>query len=297
LTLPPEASAGEPPPSSEADEPKPGAIALAALSDLRTFAHLSWQGLSLAANLRRLESYTAEYEDRLPPDLRGRRSTEKSLTALERFAGPQQAHGFPYLYRLCAIHLTAIVEPYVSDVLSAYLTSDAAKPFLPQLRKIKGPLAEVLHATTDDRARLLWGRLMDDTAPELKRGVGRFEAPASRVGLGGTVSESIRRACAELYECRNVLVHRNGDIDQALVEACPWLNVTLGQQLQITEPLFDRWHSAVTWYVLELNRRWRRALDPTEPDVPTPWQVDLLATIEAPRLAPAVDTSTPKATD
>jgi hypothetical protein len=89
----------------------------------------------------------------------------------------------------------------------------------------------------------------------LKVGVGAYESLLEPIGLGGHVPDRVRRTLLECQQVRNVIVHRNGVCDTRLVQACPWLGLKIGETISVHKRAFERYSTAVRWYILEMSAR------------------------------------------
>lgn len=125
-----------------------------------------------------------------------------------------------------------------------------------EVRRIKGPIAELLSASPVERAEFLANALAQEVKAPLQKGVGRFEALLQAVGLGGKVDRTVRDVLFELLSVRNVLVHRNGRVDARFLENCPWLGHRLGDNLRITAAMSERYRPATIYYLIEILIRW-----------------------------------------
>ena len=73
--------------------------------------------------------------------------------------------------------------------------------------------------------------------------------------MSGSVEEHVKRTLFEMNQVRNVLVHKRGIADRRLVEACPWLNLSLGDSVKVDHKMFQRYDEAVQKYVLTIMDR------------------------------------------
>jgi hypothetical protein len=82
--------------------------------------------------------------------------------------------------------------------------------------------------------------------------INRFELLLEPFGLSGPVSETTKRGLFELNQVRNSLMHRAGKADRRLIEACPWLNLSAGQTVNLTGDAYKRYQEAAFDYVTEI---------------------------------------------
>jgi len=176
---------------------------------------------------------------------------------LQPYAAAQKSSRMPRLKSLLVIWYVTILETVVRDVVVESL----ARPVLPvsdELLRMKGPVFEILSAPPSERAEYLFTILDRETQASLKRNVDRFEVLLKAVGLGGRVDDLARKVLVELINVRHVVVHRRGHVDKRLLESCPWMTVEIGNVLQITPEMSERYRLAAVYYVIELMVRWFR---------------------------------------
>lgn len=171
------------------------------------------------------------------------------------FAVTQTSGGSPYLFSLCAVRLWALMEALVDELIVETMYDPTKCSDQDLLSRLKGPLVEFRAASAEEQAEFLAETLKQAVDAPLKLGVGRFEAVLAPVGLGGQVDESVRKALFELSQIRNVIVHKSGRADRRIIEACPWLALTRGGDVVVTDKLFGKFLSASYWYLLELAGR------------------------------------------
>lgn len=123
------------------------------------------------------------------------------------------------------------------------------------LRSLRGPLLEFASAPTDQRAEFLYSELKVATKSALKIGVGVFESVLEPLGMAGSVDEITRRLLLELQQKRHILVHRRGIADKRFVEACPFVDCTIGQPIAVDRISVRRLGIAVGLYDCELQKR------------------------------------------
>lgn len=115
---------------------------------------------------------------------------------------------------------------------------------------------EFVEATPNERAEYLVELLIQELRAKLKPGAGKFETILEALGMGGPITDASRRFLFELSQVRNAIVHRNGRADAKLTQNCPWLNLKVGDDIDISPQQFHWYVAAVHCYMLELSRRW-----------------------------------------
>jgi hypothetical protein len=88
-----------------------------------------------------------------------------------------------------------------------------------------------------------------------KRGTTRFEAVLNYVGLSGETPDIVRRAIYELQQIRHCIVHNGARADTQLLAACPWLSLSLGDDIRVSSRQFSSFTGSANYYAYELYRR------------------------------------------
>lgn len=229
------------------------------MDELALFANIARNGMSWGQAALKYEEVVKAMSDR---KYQGRSLTEKELeerrahaAKLQSFAEDQDSKGFPYLYNLLAIRVWTILENLVDEFAATRVQDPEKLPSLKGLEGLSVPLLQFVSAGEDARTEFIVDAIKQATKSRLKIGVGRFESLLDAVGLGGGVSDPIRKIVLELSEIRNVLIHRDGFCDGRICERCPWLSVKVGQKVSITEQQFHLYRLLPVWYNFELHRR------------------------------------------
>jgi hypothetical protein len=175
---------------------------------------------------------------------------------VREFAESQLSDGFTIPGGLLVVRFVTIIETAVSEAVVWSFHTRPAILERPEVRRIKGSLADFARASEEQRAEFLANALARDLGAPLKVGIGKYEGLLEVVGLGGQVDSAAREIFLELTEVRNVVVHRGGRVDGRFRERCPFVNWTVGDSVQFTPGRLDRYHAAVSYYVLELFARW-----------------------------------------
>jgi hypothetical protein len=99
--------------------------------------------------------------------------------------------------------------------------------------------------------------LDQETGGPLRNGVNRFECLLQPFGLGGKLDDRTQKVLFELSQVRHVLVHRRRFADRRLLDACPWLSLTSGSKVKITNDMWSEYQKAVAEYLVEIIQRVR----------------------------------------
>jgi hypothetical protein len=230
-------------------------------STLNMFVDVTLAGMLAASDatkhieLRREIAEILQEPDPFPTEeeFQERRDEAKRI---EAFAREQAGRGFPYLFSSATVRLWSILEALVDDLgLAVLCHPDFQFPADSPLLKLEGPLVPFVNAPQEERAERISIALKQKLGAALKPGVARFEAFLEPLGLAGKVDDTVKRVLIELSSVRNVLVHKNGIADKRFVDACPWLELTLGSEILLTRNDFHMYGLAVAWYIVEISFR------------------------------------------
>jgi hypothetical protein len=77
----------------------------------------------------------------------------------------------------------------------------------------------------------------------------------SALGLGGSVDREVKRTLYELFQIRNVVVHRACIADRRLVEECARLGLKQGEEVRINHAAYHGYLEAIDAYFTCLLKR------------------------------------------
>ncbi len=120
------------------------------------------------------------------------------------------------------------------------------------IQKLKVSLGEYEAMDSDERCLYIIDRLQQEMESRNRRGIDRFELLFAAFGFETSLDERLKRDLLELYFVRNLLVHRRGIADRKFIQSCPWLRLSVGEQITITSAAYKKYTHAVLAYVIEL---------------------------------------------
>jgi hypothetical protein len=171
------------------------------------------------------------------------------------FAQTEVEKGLPILYGQGSIWMWGYLEAFIEDLTVFCLDNDPSLMSIDNVKKIKVPIAQYDALSPKERKYFLLETLERDLQSAFKQGISRFENLLSIFGLGGEVDETIKKDLLELSSIRNVLVHRRGLVDRRLVECCKWLNLSVGETVQVKSVDFNKYSLAIAVYAGIVYRR------------------------------------------
>lgn len=238
--------------------------------DLGHFVDLVMAGFSYAQVAQRMSDFVERQRKRRdePTSAAELEEQKRRHEELAEFSRVQESRGFPYLYSTASVRLWSILEAFVDDVLEFMLANLTPEKASSDLLSVEGSLLEFSMMSSEDQAIYLLARVKEMLSSRLKLGVGRFEAPLGYVGLSGGVNDAVRRSLFELSEVRNIVVHKNSSADSRLIENCPWMNLEIGEPIDITREVYEIYVQASLWYLVEMGERMRER----HPDLPLEYE-------------------------
>jgi|GEM_PF-805423 len=171
------------------------------------------------------------------------------------YAEAARDNGHTLLLGHSVMGLWSALEAAVEDLACAWIQLHSETLEAPGLAKVRIPLAEYMRLSPDERTSLLIAEIQRDLRTELAVGVTRFEKLMNAIGLGGQLTDELRKALFEMWQVRNVLSHRGGVCDRKFTEACPWIELKIGERLVVEWHRFNYYlHATHAYSVILFNR-------------------------------------------
>lgn len=177
--------------------------------------------------------------------------------------------GSEFMFAHSVVGLWSGLEVLVEDLVGAWIASHPEVLDLPDMAKVRIPVAEYMRLGEDERIGLLVTELQRTLRTELASGATRFEKLVDAVGLGGKTPDQLRRALFEMWQVRNLWAHRSGVSDRKFTEICPWLNYDVGERVVIDLDRFNYYLHATHMYAVLLLNRCRGQSSMSEISVPS----------------------------
>lgn len=184
-------------------------------------------------------------------------SMEEAQEAAE-FAEGEKERNYPFFHVHALIGLWAAFEAAVEDLQVAFLMNDPAILQKDEFAKIRIPLRDFELLEKEERMRFLLSEFEKNICAGRKHGADRFEILLEPFGLSGVLVSEIKKDIREMHHVRNVLVHRAAKADRRIVEGCPWLGLSLGQEITVTPEAIHRYEKSLMKYTVEIICRCRR---------------------------------------
>lgn len=219
--------------------------------DVRRLVDVSTKGvIALLAipNTALLLNSTQDPKRNTPEDI-------EKLEALAALAKQEQDAGFPMMYAHATISIWTALETLTKEFAVAWLANEPSAMKVDAVKKIKISVTDYQEMTEAERYYYIYENLERELSAPLKQGITRFETILKALDIGGNVDETVRDTLYELSNIRNVLIHRNSVADKRLVDACPWLSLSVGDRVIITPERFRRYMIASIDYVTAVSLR------------------------------------------
>lgn len=202
----------------------------------------------------------AHFEDSMlgPDEKKGEEDTRLRLEHAKEEAELAQKEidtGFPLLHAQAVVSLWGSLEAFIRTFLAGWLKNEPSARQAEVIRKLRVRLWEYETMDEDERCLHTIELLEQELGASQRRGIERFETLLGVFGLSGDVDEETKKNLYEMYNVRNVLVHRRGIADRRLTDACPWLGVEVGDPVRVTHDALERYVESLNNYFVMLLLR------------------------------------------
>ena len=222
------------------------------LENLWNVLHLSLDGISmLRARPGAIEALAFGQDE--DPETTSRLASAKRTADL---AQREVDTNFPVLHSQFVVALWGTMESFLGTFAAQWILNRPEILNQDPWCSLKVRLGEYEQLDSEQKAQYVVELLQQSTGSPLKQGVNRFETVISILGISGKAcEESDKQVIFELQQIRNVIVHKRSVADRRLCAACPWLGFAVGQQIQVTHGMCEKYHASVMSYVVELILR------------------------------------------
>ncbi len=159
---------------------------------------------------------------------------------------------FPLLHAHAIVAIWSALETVAEDALAAHVRADRGVLKNEALKRIRVSLVEYEQLDYEARARLVAKEVQTALGAELKRGIGRFQALFELLGAQVKIDDAMRRIFFELNCLRNAIVHNSSIVDRKLAEEVPWLKVRVGQPIEVSHRMYERYFKVSHDYLLSV---------------------------------------------
>jgi hypothetical protein len=163
--------------------------------------------------------------------------------------------GFPILHAHAVVGIWSALEVLCEDFAIAWLRNLPEAWSVPEVAKLKIPIAKYQQLNESERPRLIVSELSRSLSTDLRKGVGKLNSLLVVFDLAPSVGPNVQRALHELCQVRNVIVHCGGLADEKLVEECPWLGIRVGERVQVDHPVYGWYYRAARRYAERVSNQ------------------------------------------
>ena len=223
-----------------------------AIVEINDLLHLSMSGLGIVSNRPKMINRIVTLEGEMSDE---RRSELERANKDAEFTNKEIQNDFPLLHAYSLVAQWAALEAGVEDALVGILVNEPAALQKTEFEKIKIPLFKYEQLDQEERMRFLFGELQRMKSSGLAQGVNTFEDLLQTFDLSGEVRDELRAALWEMNNLRNVIVHRDSHVDRRLREACPNMNLKIGDRISIRHERYGHYMMAALDYLSLVVRR------------------------------------------
>jgi hypothetical protein len=203
----------------------------------RLFAQCAKKGIEVY--LRVVERKDAENDDQVVRRL---------------IAGKEINEGFPAINAHHTAHLWDMLDATLSDMFALVFMCLPEALKIPVLRKVRFGIADFEDLPQRYRMRMVVKELKRELARNgpaaRKNGVEIYEQILREFAVKETAPKSATERLVELRAVRNIIVHNMSIADGHFLEQCPWLSMSLGADVKVTDSQYTSYVDAAGTYLL-----------------------------------------------
>ena len=228
--------------------------------------HLSLNGLQIISNrpqmVQRLIDLTAAAGEEITDELK---SDFQNATTDAAFTRNERDNDFPNLHAYTLVGQWGALEAGIEDMLVGILVNEPKVLEKDDFAKAKIPLSKYEILDKEERMRFLLSDVQRGKSAGIAQGVNTFEDVLQIFDLSGWVEENVKTGLWEMNHIRNVIVHRDSRADLRLIQACPSMNLKVGDRVFITHERYGSYSNALIDYVRAVICRLGKRYDALPP--------------------------------
>ena len=176
-----------------------------------------------------------------------------------RVAQKEIDYGFPAINAHYTSQLWNMLDATLDDMFALLFLCNSSMLQVSALKRVRVRVADYEGLSKLNRMRfvvkgLKW-ELASKGPPERKCGVQIFEQMFHEFGVKAAPPQEATKALSELRPVRNVIVHNMSIADGRLVEQCPWLRFSVGDDVRVSDSQYKNYvHAAGLYLVSTLSR-------------------------------------------
>jgi hypothetical protein len=220
--------------------------------------NISVRGMSLLIQLPAFgEAIAVPLREALPEQWKEEEHQARMVDAKQTasFAANESKAGFPFIHEFVLVGLWGATEAMVQDLIVGLLLNEPALLQNEQFERIKISLADYEPLDKEERMRFLVTELQRTQRTGQRQGINAFEPLLECVGLSGEASEAARKSFWEMNHLRNVIVHHRSLVDRHFANACPWIDIKIGERVCVNEEKLAEYTTMLSGYGVDIVYR------------------------------------------
>ena len=199
--------------------------------------------------------YTNADELLTEEEVRQRRHEDLRWKQLIEFSDSQRKKGFSAIHNPAVVFEWGIFEAAFEDFVVAWLDNVPGALAAERLPRVRVDLAEFEIMGREERMRYVYRQLEQASNFASSPGVAGYERLLSYFDLSGPVSDELRRNLIEMACVRNVITHRASIADRRIVQLCPWMELSIGDEVNVSTDQYRKYHTSLVAYTADLLTR------------------------------------------
>jgi hypothetical protein len=212
--------------------------------------HLSVNGLQIISNrpqmVQRVIDLTVQSGQEVTAELN---SDLENATADAAFTRTERDNDFPLLHAYTLVGQWGALEAGIEDMLVGILVNEPKVLEKDDFAKVKIPLSKYELLDQEERMRFLLSEVQRAHSSGIAQGVNTFENVLQVFDLSGPIEEDVRIGLWEMNHMRNVLVHRDSRADLRLTQACPSINLKVGDRVLVNHGRYGYYSNILIDYI------------------------------------------------
>jgi hypothetical protein len=246
---------------------KPLRRCLDAIFITNNLLHLSVNGLRIILNKPKMVQRLIDLSIAAGKEVTAEMNSDlKNATEDAAFVMNERANDFPLLHAYTFVGQWGALESAIEDMLVGILVHEAKILEKDDFTKIKIPLSKYEVLDKEERMRFLLSEVQRTQNSGIAQGVNTFENVLKVFDLSGPVEEDLRTGLWEMNHVRNVLVHRDARADLRLVQACPSINLKVGERVLINHQKYGYYSNVFIDYIRLLTCRLGKRYNAAPPE-------------------------------
>jgi len=160
-----------------------------------------------------------------------------------------------YFYKTHLLEIYTLLEVCIKKIIIALIKKLDFNEHPKELRNIKISLSEFNSFDEDDKIEFLFNNLERNTNGGINYSLDRFENLLKVFGLNGPINKSIKKNILELSQIRNLLLHKDGYVDNHFKKKCPFSKYKNQKKINLDSSDLQKFRNSVYYYILLLKNR------------------------------------------